>query len=122
MINNVLLLGTIEADPILEYTPNNVPYTRFRLETVRTWNQNGETKQDVNSHVILSYGRIAEVICQHLHADRKCCFEGHLKCRNYKGQEVVEVVATKMTFVDDRPKEEKKKYDTKNFTPDDIPF
>lgn len=126
MVNHVILIGTLESQPILNDSNQGVPYTRFKLKTVRTWEKDGEQKKHINMHSILAYGKTAELTCKYFTAEKPIYLEGHINRRTHNGHDIDEVVATRMTFVDDpnfKPKRAiKKNYDTDNFNPDDIPF
>ena len=126
MVNKVILVGEISSDPVLQNTDQGVPYVRFGMTTKRTYQQNDEYKTEVNTHAILAYGKTAEIICEHCGRGKPVYIEGHLKRRFGSNKEIDEVIAARMSFVDDpnyQPKKQTQQtYNAKDFCADDIPF
>ncbi len=46
MLNRVILIGRLTADPELRYTPTGLPVATFRLAVDRQKNQQGEKQAD----------------------------------------------------------------------------
>jgi len=125
MVNKIMLLGTLLETPTITLTEQRVPYTRFELETTREEWKNQERIVHKNTHSILAYGKTAEIICNNLKQSRLVFLEGYLIRRKSPSALIDEVIAQRMTFIDDpnyQPKSNKQNYDASDFCADDIPF
>ncbi len=49
MVNKVILIGRLGADPEIRYTPSGAEVANFRIATTEVWtNKNGERKSGPN--------------------------------------------------------------------------
>lgn len=114
MLNRVILIGRLTADPELRYTPNGVAVARFSLAVNRPFtNQQGEREADFIDIVV--WRQLAETCAQYLRKGRMVAVEGRLQIRTYENQEgrrvkVAEVVAENVRFLesmrrDDQPQQ-----------------
>lgn len=110
MLNRVVLIGRLTADPRLSYTQNGVPVTTFRIAVDRPFiNQQGERETDF--FPVITWRKLAEVCAHNLNKGRLVAVEGRLQTRSYQAQNgstrwVTEVVADNVRFLD-WPKEQK---------------
>ena len=108
MLNRVILVGRLVADPELRYTPSGVPVANFRLAVDRQFkSQGGERETDFIN--IVAWRRSAEFATNYLAKGRLVAVEGRLQIRQWTtndGQKrtTAEVVADNIQGLD-RPKE-----------------
>ncbi len=82
MLNRVILIGRLTADPELRYTPNGVPVASFRLAVDRQFKtQGGDRETDFINSVA---GReSAEFAANYLGKGRLVCVEDRLQIRQW---------------------------------------
>ncbi len=104
MLNKVILIGRLTADPALRYTPNGIPVANFALAVERPFkSQSGEREVDFIDIVV--WRRLAELCANHLGKGRLVAVEGRLQVRSYEAQDgskrrAYEVVADSVQFLD----------------------
>jgi len=62
--NRVELIGNLTRDPELRYTPNGAAVCTFGLATNRTYVTEGERKEEVDFHRLVSWNKLAELCWQ----------------------------------------------------------
>lgn len=103
MLNRIILIGRLTADPQLRYTQNGTAVANFRLAVERPRpNQHGEREVDFID--VVTWQRLAETCANNLNKGRLVAAEGRLQIREYEheGQRrrVAEVVADNVRFLD----------------------
>lgn len=104
MLNRIVLIGRLTAEPEMRYTSNGIPVTTFTLAVQRDFpNQQGERETDFID--IVAWRKLAELCANHLSKGRLTAVEGRLQIRSYKAQDgttrrVAEVVADNVRFLD----------------------
>src|SRR5690606_27463274 len=104
MLNRVILIGRLTADPELRYTPQGVAVTTFRIAVDRPFiNQQGERETDF--FPVVAWRKLAEVCAHNLGKGRLVAVEGRLQTRSYQAQDgstrwVTEIVADSVRFLD----------------------
>ena len=104
MLNRVILIGRLTADPELRYTNNGTAVTSFTLAVDRMRsNPNGERQTDFINIVV--WNKLAELVSQYLQKGRMAAVDGRLQIRTYENREgqrvrVAEVVAEGVRFLD----------------------
>lgn len=125
MLNRIILIGRLTADPQLRYTTNGNAVTNFTLAVDKPYvGQDGERGVDFIDVVV--WRKLAEVCANHLVKGRLAAVEGRLEIRSYEDQQGVrrkaaEVVADNVRFLD-RGKEQTSSSDTDEPDFDQIPF
>lgn len=104
MLNRVILIGRLTADPELRYTNSGTAVASFSLavDRMRT-SQNGERQTDFINIVV--WQKQAEIVSQYLQKGRLAAVDGRLQIRTYDNREgqkvrVAEVVAESVRFLD----------------------
>lgn len=104
MLNRVILIGRLTADPELRYTNSGTAVASFTLavDRMRT-GQTGERQTDFINIVV--WQKQAEVVSQYLQKGRLAAVDGRLQIRTYDNREgqkvrVAEVVAETVRFLD----------------------
>lgn len=134
MLNRVVLIGRLVADPQLRYTQNGTAVANFRIAVDRPFtNQQGERETDFID--IVAWRRLAETCANNLNKGRLVGVDGRLQVREYEyeGQRrrQAEVVADNVEFLDwprdgSAPRGAQGPPDMDmgddGFNPDDVPF
>lgn len=106
MINRVVLVGRLTADPELRYTPNGIAVATFRLAVSRPFsNQQGEREADFINCVV--WRKPAENVANFLKKGSLAGVDGRIQTRTYDGQDgkrvyVTEVLAESVQFLEPR--------------------
>ncbi|MDA8145781.1 MAG: single-stranded DNA-binding protein [Thermaerobacter sp.] len=103
MLNKVLLIGRLTADPELRYTTAGTPLGTFTLAVRRPYAQ--EEQPDTDFIDVVLWRKTAEVCAEHLTKGRMVAVEGWLQLRKWEGSDgrkrrVLEVVAQGVQFLD----------------------
>lgn len=104
MINRVVLVGRLTADPSLRYTPNGVPVANFTLAVNRPFtNQQGEREADFVNIVV--WRKAAENVSNFLSKGSLAGIDGRLQTRSYDNDEgkriyITEVIADSVQFLE----------------------
>jgi single-strand DNA-binding protein len=104
MLNRIILIGRLTADPELRYTPSGTAVAQFTLAVDRNRpNQNGERETDFINIVV--WQKLGELCAQYLRKGRMAAVDGRLQIRSYENKEgqkvrVAEVVADNVRFLD----------------------
>ncbi len=138
MLNRVVLIGRLTADPELRHIPSSgTPVTNFTLAVDRPFtNQQGERETDFIR--INVWRKQAENCAQYLGKGSMAAVEGRLQIRKYDDKEgirriAVDVVADNVRFLDSKKSqgqgsqsesgyEEQDSGEELSFNEDDIPF
>lgn len=109
MLNRVILIGRLTADPELRYTQQGVAVTTFRVAVDRPYtNQQGERETDF--FPVVTWRNLAETCAHNLNKGRLVAVEGRLQNRSFTAQDgstrwMTEVMADSVRFLD-WPKEQ----------------
>lgn len=88
MVNKVILLGNLGADPEVRYTNDNNPIATFSLATSRRYrNAQQELITETEWHRIVVFGRSAEVAKDYLRKGSRIYLEGRLRTRKWTDQQ-----------------------------------
>lgn len=103
MLNRIVLIGRLVADPQLRYTQSGIAVANFRIAVDRPFsNQQGERETDFID--IVTWRKLAEVVANNLNKGRLVGVDGRLQVREYEyeGQRrrQAEVVAENVQFLD----------------------
>ena len=128
MLNKVILIGRLVADPQLRYTQSGIAVTSFTLAVDRPFvSQDGQREADFID--IVTWRKLAEVCANHLNKGRLVAVEGRLQIRSYDDQNGIrrkasEIVADNVRFLDRA--QDSGSYESADGPPepefDDIPF
>jgi len=102
MINKVILLGNLGADPEIQYTAGGTAVATLRVATTEQWkDKDGEKKEHTEWHRVIVWGRLGEICGEILEKGSKVYIEGKNQTREWTDQNDVkkyttEVVAKEM--------------------------
>lgn len=98
--NRVELIGNLTRDPELRYTPNGAAVCTFGMATNRTYVSEGEKKEEVDFHRLVSWNKLAELCNQLLKKGHRVFISGRLQTRSWEGQDGVQRQTTEIVIED----------------------
>lgn len=106
MLNRVVLMGRMVADPELKTTNTGVSVCSFRIAVDRNYVKNGEQRQ-TDFFDIVAWRSSAEFVCKHFAKGSLIAVDGQLQSRNYQTKDgqnrtAIEVVAENISFTGER--------------------
>ena len=125
-LNKVFILGNLTRDPQQRNLPSGQPVADFGVATNRFWtSKDGEKRQEVEFHNIVTFGKLAEIASQYLNKGSLVLIEGRLRTRNWQDSSGAqhsrtEIIAERMQLGPKRgsnmPTQIRKENDTENTT------
>ena len=105
MINSVVLMGRLTADPELRTTQSGKSVASFSMAVERDFQQDGERKADFID--VVAWRGLAEFICKYFRKGRMIAIQGHIQTRTYTDKDgnkrkATEVVADKVSFTGEK--------------------
>ena len=106
MLNRVILMGRLTADPELKQTPNGISVTSFSLAVDRNFTSRGAERQTDFINCV-AWRQTAEFISRYFAKGRMMAVEGSLQVRIYvdkneNKRQAVEVVVDQAYFADSK--------------------
>ena len=108
MINKVILIGNLGADPELRYTQGGSPVASFRVATTERWKgQDGQMQESTEWHSCNAWGKLAEICGKYLQKGSKVYVEGSINTRKWQDKSgndrySTEIKAREMKMLDSR--------------------
>lgn len=108
MINKVILIGNLGADPEVRYSQNGAAVANFRIATTETWKKpDGSKEEQTEWHRIVAFGRLGEICGEYLSKGSRVYVEGRLQTRKWEDRDgnsryTTEVVAREMKMLSAR--------------------
>jgi len=109
MLNKVMLIGNLGADPEIRYMPSGGAVATLRLATSRRWKdrQTGENREHTEWHRVVLFERLAELAGEYLRKGSKVYIEGSIRTNKWQGQDgqdryTTEIVGREMQFLDSK--------------------
>ena len=85
MVNKVMLIGNLGADPEVRYTQSGTPVATFRVATTERWKgQDGQMQEQTEWHSIVAWKRLAEICGEYLAKGSRVFIEGKLQTRKWQ--------------------------------------
>ena len=106
MLNNVVLMGRLTADPELRHTPNDVAVTSFTLAVNRSYVKAGAER--VTDFIdVVAWRSNAEFVSKYFHKGQLVAVQGSLQTRSYQDKEgnrrkAFEIVADAVHFAESK--------------------
>ena len=136
MVNKVMLIGRLGADPEIRYTPSGAEVATFRMATSESWtNKNGEKEERTEWHRIVAWRNLAKICGEYLSKGKLVYIEGKIRTRAWEDKEgnkrsTTEIEATEMKMLGGLGEQSRKtkEPDADNVPPaaakgeEDIPF
>lgn len=107
MVNKVILIGNLGADPEVRYSQNGTAVANFRVATTETWKKEGGKEELTEWHRVVSFGRLAEICGEYLSKGSKVYIEGRIQTRKWEDKDgnpryTTEIVAREMKMLSPR--------------------
>ncbi len=108
MVNKVILIGRLGADPEVRYTQDGTMVTTLRIATDEQWkDKNGERVQKTEWHRVVTFRKLAEICGNYLSKGRLVFIEGKLQTRSWEDKEgqkryMTEIVANNMQMLESK--------------------
>ncbi|MDD1633185.1 MAG: single-stranded DNA-binding protein, partial [Methylococcaceae bacterium] len=89
MLNKVMLIGRLGADPEVRFLPSGGSVATIRLATSRRWKdkQTGERKEETEWHRVVFFSRLAEIAGEYLKKGSQVYVEGRIRTQKWQGQD-----------------------------------
>ncbi len=108
-VNKVILIGHLGKDPEVRYMPSGGAVTNVTLATNESWKdkQTGELQERTEWHMVVFFGRLAEIAGEYLRKGRQVYIEGRLQTRKWQDKNgmdryTTEIVASEMQMLGGR--------------------
>lgn len=105
MVNKVILIGRLGADPEIRYTPSGAEVATFRIATSESWtNKSGEKEERTEWHRIVAWRGLAKICGEYLSKGKLVYVEGRLRTRSWEDRDgnkrtTTEIEATDMKML-----------------------
>lgn len=87
MVNKVILIGNVGADPDVRYLEGGVAVANFNLATTEVYkNKNGERVDQTEWHRIVLWRNLAQIAEKYVKKGSKLYIEGRLRTRSWDDQ------------------------------------
>lgn len=97
MVNKVILIGNVGADPDIRYLDGGVAVARFSLATTESYkNKNGERVDQTEWHNIVLWRNLAEIAEKYVKKGMKLYIEGRIRNRSWEDQNGVKKYMTEI--------------------------
>ena len=106
MLNRVVVMGRMVADPELKTTNTGIPVTSFRIAVDRSYVKAGEARQS-DFFDVVAWRNTAEFVCRNFGRGSLIAIDGQLQSRQFvtrdgKNRTVIEIVAENVSFTGER--------------------
>jgi single-strand DNA-binding protein len=112
LVNKVILIGRLTADPEVKATPAGVYIANMRLATNRygVKDEDGSRKEQTEFHQLVAFGKSAEFAGQYLRKGRQVYAEGRIKSSTWTDSAGLkhyrtEIVLDKLNALGQKPQE-----------------
>lgn len=97
MINKVILVGNLGADPEMRYTPSGTAVATLSVATNRRWkDRDGNQQDETEWHRVIVWAQTAEFCSTYLSKGSKVYVEGRLQTRKWQDQSGVDRYTTEI--------------------------
>lgn len=104
MLNSVIMMGRLTADPELRHTPNNVAVTSFTIAVDRTFAKAG-TERQTDFFDVVAWNKSAEFVSRYFRKGQLVAVQGRMETRSYEDKngvkrKVYEIIAENVHFAE----------------------
>ena len=109
--NSITLIGRLGRDPEMFQTKTDTPMVKFPLATSEYYkDSNGERQSKTQWHDIIAFGKLAEILFEHLKKGKEVAINGRLEYNEWTDQndskrKSAQVIVSDFNFVGKREKE-----------------
>jgi single-strand DNA-binding protein len=84
-MNKVMIIGSLEREPELRYTPGGRPVASFSVATTHSWiTSEGAHNEETEWFNVVAWGELARICHSRLSRDTRVYVEGRLKTRSWE--------------------------------------
>jgi single-strand DNA-binding protein len=108
MINKVILIGNLGADPEIRYTQDGTAAASFTVATTEKWKgKDGQMQESTEWHRVTAWRRLAEICGEYLSKGSRVYIEGKLQTRKWQDKNgndryTTEIIAREMKMLSPR--------------------
>jgi single-strand DNA-binding protein len=107
MINKVILVGNLGADPEMRYTQAGAAVASFNVATTEKWKKDDQWQEKTEWHKIVAWNRLGEICGEHLTKGSRVYLEGKIQTRKWTDNDgndryVTEIIAREMKMLSPR--------------------
>lgn len=108
MLNRIILMGRLVADPELRQTPNGISVATFRIAVDRNYQSKNSNERQTDFISCVAWRQTGEFISRYFAKGRMIAVEGSLQTRSYEDKTgakrtAYEVIVDQAYFADSRP-------------------
>ena len=101
MLNKVMLIGHLGADPELRYTQSGAAVVSLSLASTERWKgPDGQPQEHTEWHRIVAWAGLAEICHQYLHKGSRIYVEGKLRTNKWQDQSGADRYSTEIVIHD----------------------
>ena len=113
MLNRIVLMGRLVADPELRQTPNGIFVASFRIAVDRNYQSKDTGERQADFISCVAWRQTGEFISRYFQKGRMIALEGSLQTRNYEDKTgarktAYEVIVDQAYFADSKPNDNQK--------------
>lgn len=131
-VNKVILIGHVGQDPEVKHTASGSAIANISLATSESWKNKttGAKEEKTEWHKVAFFGKLAEIVGQHVKKGQQIYIEGRLQTRKWQDQNgqdryTTEIVANEMQMTrgsQDNTQQKSNAPESFDNFDDDIPF
>ncbi len=88
MLNKVILIGRLGADPEMRYTADGTPVATFNLATSESYkNRDGSKVDQTEWHRVVAWRKLGEICGEYLKKGKLVYIEGKIQSREYEARD-----------------------------------
>lgn len=97
MVNKVILIGNVGAEPEIRYLEGGTAVANLRLATTESYkNKKGEKVDQTEWHNIVLWRGLAEIVEKYVHKGMRLYIEGRIRTRSWEDQNGVKRYTTEI--------------------------
>lgn len=96
MVNKVILIGNVGADPEVRFLEGGTAVANLRLATTETFTRNGEKTEQTEWHTIVLWRGLAEITQKYVKKGMKLYIEGRLRTRQWEDKDHIKRYTTEI--------------------------
>lgn len=96
MVNKVILIGNVGADPEVRYLEGGTAVANLRIATTESFTRNGERVEQTEWHSVVLWRGLAEVAQKYVKKGMKLYIEGRLRTRQWEDKDHIKRYTTEI--------------------------
>ncbi len=104
MLNSVIMMGRLTAEPELRKTQNDIPVTSFTIAVERSFARQGAERQ-TDFFDVVAWNKQADFACKFFHKGQLVAVQGRMETRSYEDKngnrrKAYEIIAESLHFAE----------------------